>query len=106
MEDEKKWVLTHDSHDLKKGQIYEGKELPAYLVGKAVPVVHIPRLPQDIETEKELREEIASLTATGREAQLRLKEAEEQLSATKTENEELQKANADLQAQIKALKKG
>lgn len=40
MADEKKqkWMLTHDSHKLKKGDIYEGEELPVWLAGKAVPV--------------------------------------------------------------------
>lgn len=36
MTDKKRWVLTHDSHELKKGQIYEGEILPAWLAGKAV----------------------------------------------------------------------
>ncbi|EEJ5117659.1 TPA: hypothetical protein N2G45_002887 [Salmonella enterica] len=36
MTDKKRWVLTHDSHELKKGQIYEGETLPAWLAGKAV----------------------------------------------------------------------
>lgn len=30
-----KWILTHDSHHLKKGDVYEGDNLPAWLVGKA-----------------------------------------------------------------------
>jgi hypothetical protein len=40
MADEKKqkWMLTHDSHKLKKGAIYEGESLPLWLSGKAVPV--------------------------------------------------------------------
>ena len=33
-----KWMLTHDSHTLKKGEIYEGASLPAWLAGKATPV--------------------------------------------------------------------
>lgn len=37
-EEKLKWILTHDSHELKKGEIYEGKSLPAWLVGKANPV--------------------------------------------------------------------
>ncbi|HHQ6537924.1 TPA: hypothetical protein ACSTJY_003303 [Serratia fonticola] len=31
-----KYILTHDSHQLKKGDVYEGDTLPAWLVGKAV----------------------------------------------------------------------
>ncbi|WJM80431.1 hypothetical protein [Pectobacterium brasiliense] len=40
MTDEKKqqWMLTHDSHELKKGAIYEGDSLPLWLSGKAIPV--------------------------------------------------------------------
>ena len=30
-----KWILTHDSHNLKKGDLHEGDYLPAWLVGKA-----------------------------------------------------------------------
>lgn len=37
-EELKKWILTHDSHELKKGAVYEGSELPAWLAGKASPV--------------------------------------------------------------------
>lgn len=33
-----KWILTHDSHELKKGDVYEGTTLPAWLSGKASPV--------------------------------------------------------------------
>lgn len=33
-----KWLLTHDSHKLKKGDIYEGEGLPLWLVGKALEV--------------------------------------------------------------------
>ncbi|QLB40802.1 hypothetical protein [Mannheimia pernigra] len=33
-----KWLLTHDSHKLKKGDIYEGETLPLWLVGKALEV--------------------------------------------------------------------
>lgn len=33
-----KWLLTHDSHKLKKGDVYEGETLPLWLVGKAVEV--------------------------------------------------------------------
>ncbi|MEQ5184338.1 hypothetical protein ABN222_07375 [Providencia alcalifaciens] len=29
-----KYLLTHNSHELSKGDIYEGDELPAWLVGK------------------------------------------------------------------------
>ena len=35
---EQKWLLTHDSHKLKKGEVYAGESLPLWLVGKAIPV--------------------------------------------------------------------
>ena len=35
---EQKWVLTHDSHELKKGEVYKGETLPLWLAGKAIPV--------------------------------------------------------------------
>lgn len=37
-EKKQKWLLTHDSHELKKGDIYEGVELPLWLNGKAHPL--------------------------------------------------------------------
>ncbi|MBO6227485.1 MAG: hypothetical protein J6N68_07460 [Shewanella sp.] len=33
-----KFLLTHDSHELNKGEIYEGDSLPLWLVGKATPL--------------------------------------------------------------------
>ncbi len=35
---EQQWLLTHDSHELKKGEVYKGETLPLWLVGKAIPV--------------------------------------------------------------------
>ncbi|EOZ5211597.1 hypothetical protein ACQSIO_000138 [Escherichia coli] len=35
---EQKWLLTHDSHELKKGEVYKGETLPLWLAGKAIPV--------------------------------------------------------------------
>ncbi|UMB78866.1 hypothetical protein FXN80_10885 [Dickeya fangzhongdai] len=35
-EKKQKWILTHDSHALKKGDTYEGTELPLWLAGKTV----------------------------------------------------------------------
>lgn len=33
-----KWLLTHDSHELKKGEVFEGVTLPAWLNGKVTPL--------------------------------------------------------------------
>ena len=35
---EQKWLLTHDSHELKKGEVYKGETLRLWLAGKAIPV--------------------------------------------------------------------
>jgi hypothetical protein len=35
---EQQWLLTHDSHELKKGEVYKGETLPLWLAGKAIPV--------------------------------------------------------------------
>ena len=35
---EQQWLLTHDSHELKKDEVYKGETLPLWLVGKAIPV--------------------------------------------------------------------
>lgn len=29
-----KWILTHDSHEMRKGDTYEGESLPSWLAGK------------------------------------------------------------------------
>lgn len=106
MEELKKWVLTHDSHELKKGEFFEGNELPAWLVGKAVPVTRAYRQLQDIETENELREEIEVLTNKLSEKQTLLDTKETELQTATNECEVLKQLNTDLQSQIKALKKG
>ncbi|MDT0208504.1 MULTISPECIES: hypothetical protein [Serratia] len=33
-----KWIVTHDSHKLAKGEFFEGEKLPLWLVGKATPI--------------------------------------------------------------------
>lgn len=33
-----KWVVTHEGNSMIPGDVYEGKELPLWLVGKANPV--------------------------------------------------------------------
>lgn len=33
-----KWVVTHEGNGMSPGDVYEGKELPLWLVGKAKPV--------------------------------------------------------------------
>ncbi|MDY0685650.1 hypothetical protein NMW79_05080 [Pasteurella multocida] len=33
-----KWLLKYDSHELKKGDVFEGDMLPLWLVGKVVEI--------------------------------------------------------------------
>lgn len=33
-----KWIVTHDSHKLAKGEFFECDKLPLWLVGKATPI--------------------------------------------------------------------
>lgn len=32
-----KWVVTHEGNGMQPGDVFEGKELPLWLVGKAKP---------------------------------------------------------------------
>lgn len=75
----KKWMLTHDSHELKKGDIYEGASLPVWLEGKANPI-------SLVEPENVSRKELKDVTA--------------ERDSLATRNEELQKENDDLKAQL------
>ncbi|GLY59661.1 hypothetical protein Pcaca05_05190 [Pectobacterium carotovorum subsp. carotovorum] len=88
MADEKKqqWMLTHDSHELKKGAIYEGDSLPLWLSGKAIPV----------------SEQVLEVATPGELAKLQadLDAANGQVGALTESNEKLQ---ADLDAAQKQL---
>lgn len=82
MADEKtqKWMLTHDSHSLKKGEIYEGASLPAWLAGKATPVsdrVFEVATPGEL---KKLQAELDASKETNGKLQAELDEAQKQLS--------------------------
>ncbi|MEM0567616.1 hypothetical protein [Salmonella enterica] len=91
MTDKKRWVLTHDSHELKKGQIYEGETLPAWLVGKAVPATTSRNANDDLEeAHKELIKKYNSLRVT--------------LSEAMDEGAETQKINEQLHEQLNELK--
>lgn len=103
MNDKKqKWILTHDSHELKKGDVYEGTTLPAWLNGKASPVsadVFEVATPGGAELEK-LKAELTAETQ-------RADAAEKELSAAQqahAEALEAEKKRAD--AAEAALKKG
>lgn len=84
---EQQWLLTHDSHELKKGEVYKGETLPLWLVGKAIPVgdqvleVATPgelgKLQADLE---EANGKVASLTEANTKLQADLEEAQKQLA--------------------------
>ncbi|NUL36636.1 hypothetical protein [Kosakonia sacchari] len=92
MADEKKqkWMLTHDSHELKKGQVYEGEKLPLWLVGKAIPVadrtleVATPAELVKLQTSlDEATSKVTSLTEANTKLQTSLDEAQKQIEDLK-----------------------
>ncbi|MEG9424929.1 hypothetical protein [Citrobacter freundii] len=87
---EQKWLLTHDSHELKKGEVYKGETLPLWLVGKAIPVsdqvlevattADIQKLQADLD---EANGKVESLTADNAKLQAELGEAQKQIDELK-----------------------
>lgn len=77
-EEKLKWILTHDSHELKKGDIYEGKKLPAWLVGKANPVSSdsFEVASPGADDLKKLKAELAAQTKRADDAETKLAAAE------------------------------
>lgn len=84
---EQQWLLTHDSHKLKKGEVYKGETLPLWLAGKAIPVSdqvlevatpgELGKLQADLE---EANGKVASLTEANTKLQADLEEAQKQLA--------------------------
>ncbi|MEF3090483.1 MULTISPECIES: hypothetical protein [Raoultella] len=84
---EQQWLLTHDSHELKKGEVYKGETLPLWLAGKAIPVSdqvlevatpgELGKLQADLE---EANGKVASLTEANTKLQADLEEAQKQLA--------------------------
>ena len=84
---EQQWLLTHDSHKLKKGEVYKGETLPLWLAGKAIPVSdqvlevatpgELGKLQADLE---EANGKVASLTEENTKLQADLEEAQKQLA--------------------------
>ncbi|EMG5651478.1 hypothetical protein V5C92_001461 [Citrobacter freundii] len=87
---EQKWMLTHDSHELKKGEIYKGETLPLWLAGKAIPVsdqvlevattADVQKLQADLD---EANGKVESLTADNAKLQAELGEAQKQIDELK-----------------------
>ncbi|ATZ95297.1 hypothetical protein [Dickeya fangzhongdai] len=84
-----KWMLTHDSHELKRGAIFEGNSLPLWLSGKAIPVseqvleVATPDSEAVAKLQTELDEansKVTTLTASNAKLQTELDEAQKQLA--------------------------
>ena len=87
---EQKWLLTHDSHKLKKGEVYKGESLPLWLVGKAIPVsdqVLEVATPADVQKMQadldEANGKVESLTADNTKLQADLDEAQKQIDELK-----------------------
>ncbi|NPE52406.1 hypothetical protein E0I03_15370 [Dickeya dadantii] len=91
MADEKqKWLLTHDSHELKKGEVYEGDSLPPWLAGKAIPVsdqvlevatpADVQKLQADLD---EASSKVETLNAGNAKLQADLDEAQKQIDELK-----------------------
>lgn len=107
-----RWILTHDSHSLKKGDIYEGVTLPSYLAGKVVPAVKaVQRSPDEMLEIDALREDITTLSEelTDTKSLLKQKSGEVkslvvEMDTLQKENNELRQDNAELQAQLKGKK--
>ncbi|WGG55736.1 hypothetical protein QCD67_00440 [Enterobacter roggenkampii] len=87
---EQKWLLTHDSHELKKGEVYKGETLPLWLAGKAIPVsdqVLEVATPEDVQKLQadldEANGKVESLTADNTKLQADLDEAQKQIDELK-----------------------
>ncbi|WP_367073041.1 hypothetical protein [Klebsiella quasipneumoniae] len=85
---EQQWLLTHDSHELKKGEVYKGETLPLWLVGKAIPVgdqVLEVATPDDLQKLQadldEANGKVTSLAEANTKLQADLDEAQKQLAA-------------------------
>lgn len=84
---EQQWLLTHDSHELKKGDVYKGEILPLWLAGKAIPVgdqvlevatpADLQKLQADLD---EANGKVASLSEANTKLQADLDEAQKQLA--------------------------
>jgi predicted RNase H-like nuclease (RuvC/YqgF family) len=90
-EKKQKWLLTHDSHELKKGDIYEGVSLPLWLNGKAQPLA-------------ERTFEVATPDDLGK-LQADLTEANDKVAGLAEENQKLQADLTEAQKQIAELQK-
>ncbi|BEO02789.1 hypothetical protein ABXK20_002413 [Serratia marcescens] len=84
---EQQWLLTHDSHELKKGDTYKGEILPLWLAGKAIPVgeqvlevatpADLQKLQADLD---EANSKVTSLAEVNTKLQADLDEAQKQLA--------------------------
>ena len=83
-------MLTHDSHELKKGEVYKVETLPLWLAGKAIPVsdqvlevatpADVQKLQADLD---EANGKVESLTADNTKLQADLDEAQKQIDELK-----------------------
>lgn len=106
-EKKQKWILTHDSHALKKGETYEGTDLPLWLAGKAVLVGdaefevatpgQLAKLQADLDATSA---QVVTLTESNASAQAALDEEKAKVAELSASNTQLQ---ADLDAATKQL---
>ncbi|HEJ7996874.1 TPA: hypothetical protein SMI16_002303 [Serratia liquefaciens] len=91
-----KWIVTHDSHKLEKGEFYEGETLPLWLVGKATPVAA-----QSFEVATP-NAELAKLSAELEAANGELKKLTDSNAALIIERDQLVGKNTELSAELEA----
>lgn len=93
-----KWIVTHDSHKLAKGEFYEGDILPLWLVGKATPIAD--RSFEVATPNAEFEKLSAELEAVKGD----VKNLTDGNAALIVERDELAKKNNELSAELEAVK--
>lgn len=91
-----KWIVTHDSHKLAKGEFFEGEKLPLWLVGKATPVAA-----QSFEVATP-NMELAKLSAELEAANGDVKKLTDSNAALSIERDQLADKNTQLSAELEA----
>ncbi len=93
-----KWIVTHDSHKLAKGDFFEGDKLPLWLVGKATPIADQSF---EVATPNAVFEKLsAELEAANGD----VKKLTDINAALTTERDELADKNTELSAELETAK--
>lgn len=93
-----KWIVTHNSHKLEKGDFYEGDTLPLWLVGKATPIAD-----QSFEVATP-NAEFEKLSAELEAVKVDVKKLTDGNAALIIERDELAGKNSELSAELEAVK--